>query len=97
MLDGLYINRYKQAVLGFSVLFLVMFMIVTIMYALAISNFKAPSTWINWISVKCPVSEQLTELIFQDAVYVEYGTIFYIFGCYLGLIADAKNFKGTIV
>lgn len=41
------------------------------------------------------MTAKLTELVFQDAVFVEFGLMFYIFGCYVGLMFDAKHFKGT--
>ena len=96
VMDGLYVNRYRQAVLGVLVAFLCAFVVVTLYYALAVSRFKAPGSWLYQISVKCPVSQQITELIFQDAVYVEYGLMFYLAGAYFGLIVDAKYFRGTI-
>lgn len=89
-MDGLYINRYKQPFLSFCVAFQVFFMIVIVMYANCIARFRPSTTWLYQISVKCPVSEQLSELIFHDAVFAEYGMIFYIFGCYMGLLQDAK-------
>jgi len=45
--------------------------------------------------VKCPIESTQSVLIFQDAVYAEFGFVFYIYGCYLGMVYDAKNFKGT--
>ena len=44
--------------------------------------------------MKCPVSKQLTELVFHDAVYVEIGLMFYIYGAYLGIVIDSKDYKG---
>lgn len=95
-MEGLYVNRYKQAFLGFSVIFLMFFMIITIMFTVALSRFNPPIRWLAQISRDCPVSESLTELMFHNAVFVEYGISFYIFGCYIGLICDARQYKGSI-
>ncbi len=40
------------------------------------------------------MSSQLTELIFSDAVYVEVGLLFYVYGAYLGIVLDSKMYKG---
>jgi H+/Cl- antiporter ClcA len=40
LMDGLYVNRYKQAVLGFLVSFLVLFLIITLKYAFVVASFK---------------------------------------------------------
>ena len=57
VLDGLYVNRYRQAILGFTIAFLVLFMIITIEYVSVLAQFRPPTTWLYQISVKCPVSE----------------------------------------
>lgn len=38
----------------------------------------------------------MSELIFQDAVYTEYGMVFYLLGAYYGMAIDAKKYKGTV-
>lgn len=96
VLDGMYVNRYKQLVMGFLVAFLSLFFTVMMLYALSLSKFKAPNSWLYQISVKCPVTSQLSELIFHDAVFAEYGMIFFLAGAYLGIVIDAKNYKGSI-
>lgn len=96
-MDGLYVNRYKQAAMTFSVLFLVLFSVVTFQYIHAYIYFTPSNAWIYQISVKCPVSDQLSELIFEDAVFAEYGLIFFLMGAYFGLLKDARDYRGTPV
>ena len=96
LMEGLYVNRYRQIVSGFFTLFLLHFSLIIIEYISVLTNFRTPMIWIHQIAVNCPVSEQMTDLVFHDAVLVEYGLIFYIAGCYLGLIVDARHFKGTV-
>lgn len=96
IMDGIYVNRYKQAALGFSVIFMSLFSIITIRYMITLKKFSPSNAWKYQISVKCPVSASLSELLFQDAVFVEYGLCFFIAGAYFGLLIDAKNYKGSI-
>lgn len=65
-------------------------------YIAVLTEFSAPTKWIYQIQVKCPVSEQLNELIFADAVYAEFGMTFLVLGAYMGLIIDAKYYQGTV-
>jgi hypothetical protein len=96
IMDGLYVHSYKQAAVSASIVFLVLFSIVTFQYIHAIKTFKPSNAWVYQISVKCPVSDQLSELVFEDAVFAEYALIFYILGSYFGLLKDAKDYMGTL-
>ena len=96
LMDGLRGESYKQAKLTFASGFALLFLAVTFEYVICMVGFEPKPAWIYQISVKCPVSQQLYELIFADAVYAEYGLICYIAGSYLGLVYDAQHRKGTI-
>lgn len=89
VMDGLYVNSYRQARVTASIIFLSLFSVVTVQYIHAIIKFKPSNAWVYQISVKCPVSDQLEELVFEDAVFAEYALIFYLLGCYFGLLKDA--------
>jgi len=89
LMEGLVSTSYKQTKLAFTFGFSLLFLVVTFQYVMCMINFESHPAWIHQISVKCPVSQQLYELIFADAVYAEYGLIFYVAGCYAGLIYDS--------
>lgn len=95
-MEGSYLNRYRQVVFGGIVLFLIMFVIQTAMYMSVIGDFSVPRKWLQEISVKCPIDNTQQVLVFHDAVYAEYGFVFYVLGAFIGLAYDAKYFKGTI-
>ncbi|CDW89873.1 pap2 superfamily phosphatase [Stylonychia lemnae] len=95
LMDGIFINRYRQVCVGSLVMVMMTFIVTTIAYMASVSSFQPEYQWLYQISVKCPVSKQLNELVFHDAVYVEIGFIFYTFGSYLGLVIDSKEYKGT--
>jgi hypothetical protein len=96
LMEGMYLNRYRQVTFGALVIFLVFFVIETISYVSVLGDFSPPSKWLLQISVKCPIDSTQNILIFHDAVYAEYGMTFFVLGCYLGLIVDAKYQKGTV-
>jgi hypothetical protein len=96
VMEGIFVNRYKHTVLGFTVIFLVLLIIILIEYVVAVGSFKPKDSWLYQISVKCPVSQQLYELAFHNAVFAEYGLIFFSLGSYMGLLYDAKHYKGSI-
>ncbi len=100
IMEGLYIERYREIILGFSISFIGVFIFISCMYLNALLNFKPSNAqnknWVAQILANCPVSDQLSELIFQDAVFTEFGFIFYIMGCYYGLVIDAKEYRGTV-
>ena len=77
-------------------IFLILFVIETIMYVSVLGDFSPPSKWLLQISVKCPIDSTQSILTFHDAIYAEYGMMFFVLGCYLGLVADAKYQKGTV-
>lgn len=100
IMEGLYVERYREIIIGFSVSFIAVFIFISIQYLYALLTFKPSNAqnknWVAQILANCPVSDQLSELIFQDAVFTEFGFIFYILGCYFGLVIDAKDYKGTV-
>ena len=99
-MEGLYVDRYREIIVGFSISFITVFIFVSIQYLYALLTFKPSNAqnknWVAQILANCPVSDQLSELIFQDAVFTEFGFIFYIMGCYYGLVIDAKEYRGTV-
>ena len=99
-MEGLYIDRYREIILGFTISFMAIFILISSQYLYALLTFKPSNAlnknWVAQILANCPVSDQLSELIFQDAVYTEFGMIFYILGCYYGMVIDAKEYKGTV-
>jgi hypothetical protein len=95
-MEGMYQNRYRELILRGTVIFLALFLFETVWYISSLSTFKAPSKWLLQISVKCPIDSAQDLLTFHDAVYAEYGLVFYAFGAYLGIAYDAKKFKGTV-
>ena len=100
ILEGIYHERYREILLGFTIIFSGLFILISIQYLSALITFKPSNkqnkNWLSQILANCPVSTQLTDLTFQDAVYTEYGLTFYILGAYTGMIVDAKKYKGTV-
>ena len=90
LMEGMYLNRYRQVTFGGIVIFLVLFVIETISYVSVLGDFSPPRKWLLQISVNCPIDSTQDILIFHDAVYAEYGMTFFVLGSYLGLVADAK-------
>eukprot|EP00347_Sterkiella_histriomuscorum_P008639 403344328 len=95
LMDGMFNQRHRLVVMGASLIMLVLFTVITICYLAAASDFVPETLWLQYISMKCPVSKQLTELAFHDASYVEFGLFFYLYGAYLGIVIDSKEYKGS--
>ena len=49
LMDGMYVNRYKQVVMGYSVIFISIFLLITLEYVIVLSSFKTPSPWMHEI------------------------------------------------
>lgn len=100
IMEGLYVDRYREIIIGFTIYFIGVFIFISSQYLYALLTFKPSNAqnknWVAQILANCPVSDQLSELIFQDAVFTEFGFIFYILGCYYGLVIDAKEYRGTV-
>lgn len=95
MMDGMFIAQSRLLVLGSLFFSLFLFSIITICYLAAAGSFVPDSYWLYQISMKCPVAKQFTDLAFHDASYVELGLFFYLLGCYIGIVIDSKDYKGT--
>ena len=78
-----------------TLVFISVLMVITLLYFIALQTFQTPTQWMTQINIKCPVSASLSELIFEDALYVQAGLLFYLLGAYYGLLIDARYFKGT--
>jgi len=68
ILEGIYIERYREIIFGFTIIFIAAFLIVSIQYIYALFTFKPSNAqnknWLAQILANCPVSDQLSELIF---------------------------------
>jgi len=47
LMDGLYVGRYRHAVLGFLVAFLGSFLLIIIVYMTAVAEFSPPRKWLQ--------------------------------------------------
>lgn len=47
LMDGLYVGRYRHTVLGFMVAFLSGFIVITIVYMTAVTEFQPPRRWLQ--------------------------------------------------
>lgn len=55
LMEGIYLNRYRQVAFGGVVIFLIFFVFETIMYVSVLGDFEPPTKWLYQISVKCPI------------------------------------------
>ena len=95
LMDGLYLNRYKQLSVLFLTIFLAVMLIDVIIYFIVQGTYNLTERQYRYLALKCNLNKIINALGFADHNFCVTGYAFYFMGSYFGLLLDAKYLGGS--